>query len=313
MSIKSSGVLQPDGSICRKGASCKRHGADKKVEHITPAEEILQQIVNVKKNTAQAETHPLFPKGNVIRHGMNTSDDTIALKTLDNEADNFRENLSIDEDNAVTKYSMTSYDYVNRYLRKGEEGIVEYLQHAERQATPTQKQIDAYIGYAKNIIPHLDSAFAKHDASNQEERLLYKAFRVRTPDGVKTTPADIESYVEEHYPIGKVLSNKAYTSTSVDSDYMLAFARRSPEQVIVHEIVSKNGIPIHESDWRRGGGVTDAEREILLARETKLKVVGIKKVTFESTYPEGRPTCSSFYRSAPKKKRYTVIQMIEVE
>jgi hypothetical protein len=317
MSNSSKGILQADGTLCRKGSACQRHGMTKKLtsssSSMSPAEQILKQIKEVKKVQKATPVHPLFPVGNVIRKGLNNPSDTATLDALDIEANNFRAELSNDEYDAIAKYSMTAYDYVNSYLREGNAGLVKYLKHSERIENPSQGAIDEHIRYAEKIIPHLDSAFAKEDSVVKEERLLYKAFRVKTPNGSKTTSADITNYVEENYPIGKTITSKAYVSTSVDADYMLAFSRRQPEEVIVHEIVSKKGIPLHESDWRRGDRLNDAEREILLARGTKFKVVGIKKATFESTYPGGRPTFSPYFITAPKKKRYTVIQMVEEE
>lgn len=315
MSNNSKGILQADGSICRKGADCQRHGTGRKASStspsMSPAEQILKQIEKAKRANSITPTHPLFPVGNVIRKGLNNPSDTTVLDALDTEANNFRAELSNDEGDAIAKYSMTAYDYVNSYLRGGSEGLVEYLKNSEKIASPSQANVDKHIEYSENIIPHLDSAFAKYDSHAKKNRLLYRGFRVKNPNGSKTTSADIDAYVSQHYPVGKTITNKAYVSTSADADYMLAFTRRHPEQVIVHEIVSKKGIPLHESGWRNGNKINDAEREILLARGTKFKVVAIKKATFESTYPQGRPIFSPFFMNVPKKKRYTIIQMVE--
>lgn len=298
-------VIQPDGTVCRSGPNCRRHG----LKQGSLAGSILKQIET--ENKVNSPLHPLFPKGNIVRRGINSPDNTSAIDALDEEADTFSASLSFDEEKAIRRYAMTSYDYLNRFLRKGREGIVEYLKRHNSSRVPTEKEIQDYTGWAESLIPRLDSAFTKQ-ASEPKERLVYKAFRV---EGENITTEDVEKYVEKYYPVGKVLHNKAYTSTSADSDYMLVHARKRPQEVVVQEIVTKQGIPLHESDWKdeSSASVTDAEREILLPRDIKLKVVGVRKATFESSYPTGRPEGFSLFKSSPKKKRFTVIQMVEVD
>jgi len=282
-------------------ATCRKHGVAGSVQA-----QLKEAKAELKKKQDVHELHKLL--GRSVRRGINASEHSEELVALDKQADEFEARLSKDEENAIGTYRMGAYDYTNRYLRCGREGVADYIRHDYRRE-PTEEQIDQYVQYCQQNIAGLDSAFTKTTLP-EEPRMLYKAFRVSMSDNAKTTPEDLKKYVEEHYPVGKVLTNKAYTSTSVDSDYMLAFAKKDSHQVIVHEIVSKKGIPLHESSWRQGGSIQDAEREVLLPRDLKLRVAAIKEVTYESTYPQGRPLGSSFYATAPKRKRYLVVQLV---
>lgn len=306
------GVLQADGTRCYSGPNCQKHGK----------RSLVQQIADMKRKVARAssvapapqvsldekELVSLLPKGNTIRRGVNGGSSP-ALDRLDAEGENFRDSLAKHERQAIQQYSMGFYDPINRYLRKGVQGIDDYWKLEFKQKIQDETRVE-YTKLAENYIDSIDGVFARYDAKHKEPRLLHKAFRVRNPDGRKTTPEDIQKYVREHYQVGKTVSNKAYTSTSVDADYMLAFSNHEPEQIIVHEIVSRKGIPLHEPDDE--GSVQASEREVLLPRNSKFKIVGIKEATYESTYPDGRPK-GSFFRNAPKKKKFTIVQMIEID
>lgn len=306
------GVLQADGTRCYSGPNCQKHGK----------RSLVQQIADMKRKVARASSVAptpqvssnekdlvaLLPKGNVVRRGINGGDNPI-LNQLDAESEQLQNSLAKYERQAINQYTMGFYDPINRYLRKGIQGIDEYWEFDFKQKI-TDERREEYKKMADNYIDSLDGLFARYDAAHKEPRLLHKAFRVRNPDGSKTTSEDIQKYVNEHYQVGKVVSNKAYTSTSVDADYMLAFSHHDPEQIIVQEIVSRKGIPLHEPDEE--GSVQASEREVLLPRNSKFKIVGIKEASYESTYADGRPK-SSFFKNAPKKKKFTIIQMVEVD
>lgn len=306
--MASTGKLQSDGTRCYKGPGCKRHGA---------SSDILRQIQALKTEVSRSpvstatKKHPLFPKDRSIRRGINNPEDRTVLDDFDKEASSFRKGLNDKSDDAVRDYTMGFYDPINRYLRRGEIGIDEYYQHDFKEQISAENK-EFYLNKTREHIASLDKLIQKHDASNKQERVLYKGYRVRMPDGAKTTPEHIDKHIEESYKVGQVLTNKAYTSVSMDSDYMLAFAHRDPENIIVHEIVSKNGIPLHDPE-DSNGSVQGAEREVLLPRDSKFKVVGITEATFESTYPSGVPTCSTLFRNAPKKRKFKIIQMVEID
>lgn len=307
------GVLQADGTRCYSGPSCQKHGKRSLIQQISDMKKKASRASSVAQTpqptSSEKELIALLNKGNTIRRGIN-GEDTSTLDKLDAEAEQFRNSLAKHELRAIQQYTMGFYDAINRYLRKGVQGIDEYYEYDFKQKIRDDTR-EEYTKLAEGYIDSIDGVFARYDSTHKEPRRLYKAFRVRNKDGRKTSPEDIQKYVKEHYQVGKVLSNKAYTSTSVDSDYMLAFAHHEPEQIIVQEIISRKGVPLHEPDDH--GSVQSAEREVLLPRNSKFKIVGIKEASYESTYPTGRPTESFFFNKAPKKKRYTIIQMIEID
>jgi hypothetical protein len=307
------GVLQADGTRCYSGPNCQKHGKRSLVQQIADMKRKVTRASSVapapQVSSNEKDLIALLPKGNTIRRGINGGDNT-ALEKLDAESEQLQNSLAKYERQAINQYTMGFYDPINRYLRKGIQGIDDYWRHEFKHQISDERR-EEYKNMAENYIDSIDGLFARHDATHKEPRLLHKAFRVRNKDGRKTTPEDIQKYVKEHYQVGKVLSNKAYTSTSIDSDYMLAFSNHDPEQIIVQEIVSRKGIPLHEPGEE--GSVQASEREVLLPRNSKFKIVGIKEASYESTYPTGRPTASSFFKNAPKKKKFTIIQMIEID
>lgn len=299
----SNGTKMPDGTVCYSGPTCKRHGL---------IATLNKQILEAKKNPSpKAIEASIFPLARSIRRGLNSSDNS-QLKALDAEAEAFYAVVDEEESDAIKGYTMNHYSPINSYLRDGDEGLAGSIR-SDSHREPRDGEIAHLRSFAENWIPKLDSAFSKHVSLEKKARVLYKAFRVRPPhSGIPTTAKDVQAYIADNYKVGEIITNKAYNSTSADSDYMLAFCRRRNSEVIVHEIVTSSGIPIHRSEEGNMDNITDAEREILLPRNMKLKVVNITRGTYESSYPEGRPS-GLFFSSVPKRKTFTVIQMIEIQ
>jgi hypothetical protein len=223
----------------------------------------------------------------------------------------FKNSLTDAQQDAFRAYTATGYREINAYLRGGDDGLRDQLMRDgdDPYSGYFEKDFAAVLKSCKRQIKLLDEGFAKFNKqSDDNSRVLFKAFRVRSKNGgTVTTPEEISTYVEQHYQVGKIFENKAYTSTSLDSDYMLAHARRNPSQIIVHEIISKHGVPLHEP---MKGSVQAAEREVLLPRDIKLEVVGIRRATFEAS--GHAPSLTGWGGFVPNKKRYTVIQFREV-
>lgn len=309
------GIKQADGTTCYSGPECKLHGTYNRSQTNPLQENLLlsKTVVELAENFPQTKT----------RRGANDKENNPALNNLDEWSRDFWENLDNDEAHTLSWYSMSGFDSINIFLRFGEEGLKKYyLRKAEKHPVGSQdpdKWASARASEEREWVeaqyPSIDKTFAKHSKRLDNPQLLYKAFRVRGSKG-KTTRTDKIDFVKSQYPVGKVLTNKAYTSTSVDPDYMLAFGWKDSDQVIVHEILAKNsGVPLHrhEDENKSISSIQTAEREVLLQRNTKLQVVGVKEITFESSYPKGYPTSWSHYVLAPERKRYIVVQMVEVD
>lgn len=208
-------------------------------------------------------------------------------------------------------YTRTSHSEVNAFLRAGLSGVEEdmiYQDYRDRELTP---ELQARVhSQSKELIPILKERIADLDQAmelgqdKRGARVLYRSLRVR---GAKSA-AERKDFIKQHYPVGSVISEKAYVSTSVDSDFMLTNARKRPEELFVLEILSSRGVPLHEEFESM---VQHVEREVLLPRNAKFEVLNVTSATYEAS--GNQPHLESWLGKPPTQKRFTVVQLREVE
>lgn len=207
-------------------------------------------------------------------------------------------------------YTRTSHSEVNAYLRAGFEGVVEdmiYQDYRERELTP---QLLAHVRErSKELVPILKKRIEEMDEAMelgqqlQDARILYRSLRIR---GAKSA-SQRKDFVKRLYPVGGVISEKAYISTSIDSDFMLTNARKRPEELVVLELLSDKGVALHEEFE---GMVQHAEREVLLPRNVKFEVLNVISATYQAS--GNQPHLEMWLGKPPTEKRFTVVQMREV-
>lgn len=208
-------------------------------------------------------------------------------------------------------YTRTSHSEVNAYLRAGLSGVEEdmiYQDYRDRELTPqlqalVHSQSEELIPILKERINDLDQAMELGQSAT-EARVLYRSLRVR---GARSA-AERKAFIKQHYPVGSIISEKAYVSTSIDSDFMLTNARKRPEELFVLEILSARGVPLHEEFE---GMVQHVEREVLLPRDMKFEVLNVTNSTYEAS--GNQPHLESWLGKPPTQKRFTVVQLREVE
>jgi len=90
-----------------------------------------------------------------------------------------------------------------------------------------------------------------------------------------------------------------------------------PKEMVTFEIISKRGVPFYP--YQIGGGLTGAEQEVVLPRNSKFKVHRVIQAPYEMTYSRAFNQNAGFngnqrdgYHRELKKKRFTVIQLIDV-
>lgn len=219
---------------------------------------------------------------------------------------------------ALESYMATSHSFVNAWLRSGRAGVLANLIHENyRNVEPTPRlrarwaeSVPKIAQHARELVAQIDQAFALGQQVQAAPSVLYRSVRVWSPTGAEVTSAgERKAWLAEHYPVGKVVTAKTYTSTSADSDFMLAQARRRPSQLVVQEILTSKGLPLDRS--ADTGNIQALEREVLLPRNMKFEVVNTTTAKFEASghAPEG-PTWVA--GRTPAEKRYTVVQLREV-
>jgi len=268
-------------------------------------------------NNTENFNHIILPDSsllanNRVRRGFNDAEKgSDLLKQLDVEGAAFHASLSEDEKMSIRTYCGHSYGNINAYNRAGREGVKHYLETNYDQAfSPLlEETIDTYVGYAERDIGHLDRIFDRYKRPNSNNRVLHRVVNIPKEE---RTNYDAKTYVDAKYKIGDTITEPSYMSTTADSDYVLSFGGHEPQNVIVYEILTNKGIPIHDPSTFKGS-VEQAEREVLLNRGSKFKIVNITEANYKSTYPEGKPTGHSAYHYAIPQHRYTVIQMVEEE
>jgi hypothetical protein len=182
--------------------------------------------------------------------------------------------LTPDEQEAFGWYTSDGAGTINSYLNGVE---------LSYDAKYSKKEKD-------QAIARMDNALAKYKAV--KPAIVYRGIdteafglegRYRDEDGGVKLAQDLEA----KYPIGSTFESKGYMSTSFDPSRAARFGD------VVMEIKTKHSAPVSNfSSW------DIAEREGVMPREHKLKVVGIIKRVYgeEKTYGTGR-------------KEYTVIQL----
>lgn len=270
-------------------------------EWFNPSPNITESVIKSNAN--------LLQPSHQIRKGLNgLEDDT--LQKLNKVSEEFDDSLSKDEIQAVVNYMQYGYEYINSMLR-GKKYLENFIKHENKINKYHHTTEEEYLSRGKKIIPLLDQAFKKFNRNHTEEKVLYRGYRVKPKKGL-TVAESVQQHINETYVVGEIIENKGYTSTSVDSDYMLLFAEKAkePDAVIVHEIVSRRGIPIEACGG--DGGLTSVEHEALLPRNSKLRVVNITNAIYETTYNNSKNTALNFFfKNSIRKKKFIVIQMID--
>lgn len=231
----------------------------------------------------QAQQFPTSGK----REGLNSDDPE--WSSFFYEKSSLLEALEPDRIEAVRSYQVFNYQTMNSQLRRGEISS----QH-------------------ENSIKDIDFLFDNYEQELPDGTFLYRA--VELPYSAQQSTAPLE-YAQNMYKPGDSFTERAYVSTSADSDFMLNFGRPKYKDrpVIIYEILAKRGLPIFQGQIPAPGkeegwdSIQDYEREVLLRRDTEFIVAGVKEVTFRHTYFKA----PHFLHRFPKAKKFTVVQVLQ--
>jgi hypothetical protein len=298
----------PDGTICRKGPGCRLH--DPAVKHAV-SDDISKQLDKARKAASDKDKQLPFPEGNK-RTGLNTSNPDWA-DDLYNQSFKLEEEIKYDYLTSIGWYRSGGARQINSLLRGGREGHAKAVLH-ERVGKATEEFIDSSYKTTKRHIEEMDQSL-KHAKTFKEPLLVYRASLVgeEIPKGVS-----VLQYAKDKYTVGSEFVEKNYSSTSADPDCMTLFGRKRAKakgKHIVFEIVAKKGLPVlperpksdpHPSKARQGD-IQSYEKEVILDRGSKFRVVGVKNVVFKSSHGDNR-----YSWDTPDQVTFPVVQVEQI-
>jgi hypothetical protein len=149
------------------------------------------------------------------------------------------------------------------------------------------------------IMSNLDSALEQAKPP-VEPRRLYRGLTL--PHDFE--PNQVQDWLGENFPVGGVISQKNYMSTTLSPNAAVEFSRAynndyNNGKAVVFEIMSKQGAPV-------GEGLSyhdDRELEVLMKRNARFKVVAVHSVV-------------SFHSKSyisTKNLDYTVVQLVDAD
>lgn len=213
-----------------------------------------------------------------------------ALANPDQETSNWDEEYQKRQDRfeSLNWYTTSGYNFVRDYLNKDQ------LAPYKSKFNPDE------AANAERFIPILDEALSQA-VPPEKPRVLYRG--ITLPHGVDE--AETETWLNNNFPIGGVISQKSYMSTTF-SGYMAidTFSKdHEREESFVFEIVSRKGaaLGVDSSSW----GLE--ESEVLMPRDAKFKVVSVHR------NQDLKVRWSPESRDATSISKRTIIRLIDAE
>lgn len=303
--------VMPDGSRCYSGPNCSRHSA----AGSSVAEVVGKQLKEAKQAVKRAtgSTGVVFPAGGK-RVGSNTVNPGWA-ESLYKQSRLLEETIEGEEKglyDAVWAYTGVGYKRINAYLHNGEDFMREQYSK-EFSALISAESVESMVERTREDIAAMGRAF-QHEVVFDEPLTLYRAASFVVPQGDDEKGGSLLDQVKATYKVGSVVERAGYSSASADPDCMLFYAREKHGAIptrIVFEIVAKRGLPIlakgrGDTPWvPREGDIQSFEREVLLNRDSKFRVVNVRSVTFEHSFTSEGPSTGGI----PSRFRFPVIQV----
>lgn len=216
----------------------------------------------------------------------NREDKEEIIKNYNLHSDKLAVSLTEEERSAVYWYTSDGHAIINAYIHKQNGTYDENM-----GSTGSYK-----VTKIKNAMASMDAVFAKNKLDKPivtYRGLAYQNFPEQREDG-GSTQEDYARFAKERYPEGSVHTFNNYQSTSIDPSKATSFASSE----VVMEIKAKSSIALGSiSSW-------ESEKEILINRNTKFKVVAVKEnVPYDARGGFGKRT----------ERPFTVIQLEEID
>jgi hypothetical protein len=178
---------------------------------------------------------------------------------------------------ALKTYTAATYGPMNRYLKD----------KAEFRKVSKFKNVDRQVQLLEEDISTLDQIF-DHAPARTESRTLYRVIDQKVSLG--GVAASAEEYSKKlGLEVGKIVQFPGYSSTSIDPHIVTHMNNQEDDHYlnVVLIITSKQSIPVASTPERAEDveWAQDSEREILLPRNSRFKVVS-STTDMEFTQPE---------------------------
>lgn len=234
------------------------------------------------------QTRPnLDPKGSSVEAQAYASDSAKYLVTIHSEYDDG--NGAEEALMMLGEYTIDAYedyrDYLNGYqvLSDGTHAKIKFGKIRSIEIQEGMGDIDKLLDLAPKP---------------EEPRILYRGLSI--PRNI--APEKVGGWLKKHFPVGGVISQKNYMSTTVNPAVATyQFTGLSDDRAVVFEILSKQGAPIGEGLSLHG----DEEMEVLMPRDAKFRVVSVHEKVDYKTHSEGE---NQIIDSEPR----TVVRLIDV-
>jgi hypothetical protein len=231
-------------------------------------------------------------------------EDTMAFHE---QSDYLRDNLDFqpedweehkeDEDNWAPDILMT--DAILYYTGEGSDAIKYHLDNVETSLSGGDLHQQA-------IVANLDSVFALMPEL-EEPRTVYRGMKIPSSVGKgdeKEQEQGVSEWLDKNFPVGSVVSQKNYMSTTLEPNIAIGFAesfdRDANLHCVIFEINSKQGVAVGE-----GVSYQDFyEKEVLMPRQARFKVAQVYKGTDFHYEASGRREAST---------NLTVIQLVDAD
>lgn len=253
----------------------------------------------------------LFPSFDEVRYSFNKRSENWG--DYIEEAEKFKSRIEEYEEDidarrlkrALKMY--TSDDYIS---------IRDFLNGYQMASTTPDKPLNFSKAVNERLSKQVESmdAVLNYAEPPAEPRTVYRGMNIpMSVDKEKTG-----EWLENHFPVGGVISQKSYMSTSLDPTHALrtfasigvANSEVAENRGVVIEIITKQGAALTDGTSDYG---TD-EAEILMPREAKFKVVAVhKRVEYNiSLHPSKKLADSGKANAAKMPYKRTVIQLVDV-
>jgi hypothetical protein len=167
---------------------------------------------------------------------------------------------------ALLSYTHVNYSYVRDYLY----GVKISSSGKEHVVTPEKR------AEYEDTIQLMDSALEKA-VPPKTPRLVYRGLKI--PHRVD----NVDSWLDENFPVGGVVSHKSYLSTSADPETALKFSTPpiGTNKGVVIEMVTRQGASLGKGTSHFG----NLEMEVLMPRDAKFVVHSVNRdVDYQYTY-----------------------------
>lgn len=204
-----------------------------------------------RKAEALLKTFPATPT-------MSQEEARAHTKALAEEHEALVEDIYSNEASTLAFYSMTGHESINSYLRLGAKGLPSYEHLSKDMETLTKERIEV-----------MDKIFERAELSSTP-RQLFRHMLVEPGMSPR-------AFAEKYFKVGERVTDAAYMSTTEDAAYIRGHVfKRQPSEYLVMKILSRQGVSMQRDEYESEGNVQSWEKERLLPRGTKLRVVGIR-------------------------------------